>query len=80
MNSQPQKKSGLEVHLPAPPNELLRDWIRAVDLEPAQKSVSENKLSRSVAGGSQSPQIAVRFYKPKKQRVKVSFAKTKSPP
>jgi len=62
------------------PNGRLRDWIRAVDLRKPGKFHPAEPASTPVASDDQPQRIPVRFSKSKGKRVKVSFAKSKSPP
>jgi len=79
MNSEQKIKVGaaafarLEFHLPAPPNAMLRNWIRAVDLQKGRKHFSEKLVSSGGKDLHQRRRISIRFIK--SNRLKVSLAK-----
>ena len=71
MNSQHSKKKSAKISadlnalLPAPPNDLLRDWIRGVDLR-------KEKAARAL-------RVPIRFDHPKKFRLQL-FIQNPMPP
>jgi hypothetical protein len=85
MNSEQKIKVGaaafarLEFHLPAPPNAMLRNWIRAVDLQKGRKHFSEKLVSSGGKDLHQRRRISIRFIKSNRKRLKVSLAKPVPP-